>query len=167
MIGTDPPLAYQGLDHLSSKKSVTRSVLFAVCGLAFMPFAGFAAEGNCADASAQARNLRIDKDKNGSAVQLLNKSAQWRVVFRSAGEITLPRQSPDANFLAYVSTERDSPWLYVQRLSTSAREPVSPLESKPTELCFDSTGSVIRVIDSAGQVTDHDISPQLRLLPGR
>ena len=150
---------------MASRMPAVHSVLFAFCGLALVPLAA-AAESNCDNASAQSSNLRIDKDKNAWAIQVLNKSAQWRVVFRSVVEINLARQSPDTNFLAYVSSERGAPWLYVQRLSTGAREPVSPLESKPTELCFDSTTSVIHVI-SSGVVTDYDISPQLRLLPGR
>ena len=128
---------------------------------------GAAAEGNCDNASVQSRDLRIDRNKNAWAIQVLDKSAHWRVVFRSLVEINLPRQSPDANFVAYVSSERGADWLYVQRLSTGTREPVSALESKPAELCFDSTASVIHVIDSSGRVTDYDISPQLRLLPGR
>ena len=146
--------------------SVAQSVLFATCGLWFVPLLGAAADGNCDNASVQSRNLRIDKEKNAWAIQVLNKSAQWRVVFRSVGEINLVRQSPDTNFLAFVSSERGAPWLYLQRLSTGAREPVSPLESKPAELCFDSTSSVIYVI-SSGLVSNYDISPQLRLLPGR
>jgi hypothetical protein len=151
---------------LASRMSVVPSVLFAFCGLSLVPLLGAAAEGNCDNASAQSRNLRIDKEKNAWVIQVLNKSAQWRVVFRSVEEINLARQSPDTNFLAYVSSERGAPWLYLLRLSTGAREPVSPLESKPAELCFDSTASVIYVI-SSGLVTSHDISPQLRLLPGR
>lgn len=112
-------------------------------------------------------NLRIEKERNASAIQILDKSAKWRVVFRSAGEIDFPRQSPDENFLAYVSTERGTSWLYLQRLSTSAREPVSALDAKPSELCFDATASVLHVVGAAGVVKDFDISPQLRLLPGR
>jgi hypothetical protein len=140
--------------------------LFASCAFAFVPLAG-AAEGNCDDASAQSRDLRIERGKNASAIQILDKSAHWRVVYRSVVEIDLPRQSPDANFIAYVASERGTDWLYVQRLSTGAREPVSALESKPAELCFDSAASKIHVIDSSGRVTDYDIAPQLRLLPGR
>lgn len=155
------------LDHPAPGMTVVRSVLFALCGLAFAPLSAAAAQANCDDASAQSDNLRIDKEKNGSAIQVLDKSAKWRVVFRSVVEINLPRQSPDANFLAYVSSERGATWLYLQRLSTGAREPVSSLETKPADLCFDSTASVIHVINAAGTVTDYDFSNQLRLLPGR
>lgn len=151
---------------MASRMLVVQSVLFAFCGLSLVPLSGAATEGNCDNATVQSSNLRIDKEKNAWAIQVLNKSAQWRVVYRSAVEINLARQSTDTNFLAYVSSERGTPWLYLQRLSTGAREPVSPLESKPAELCFDSTASVIHVI-SSGLVTDYDISPQLRLLPGR
>jgi hypothetical protein len=124
-------------------------------------------EDPCANASTQSENLRLEKDKSAWVVQLLDKSAHWRVVFRSLVEINLPRQSQDANFLAYVSSERGSPWLYVQRLSTGAKEPVSSLESRPTNLCFDSAASVVHVVFSSGAVTDYDITSQLRLLPGR
>ena len=125
------------------------------------------AEDPCANTSIQSQNLRVEKEKNGSAIEILDKSAHWRVVFRSPVEITLPRQSQDTNFLAYVSNERESTWLYLQRLSTGAREPVSSLEAKPINLCFDSTASVIHVVFSSGAVTDYDITAQLRLLPGR
>jgi len=138
--------------------------------LALAPFAwSYAAtpEDPCANTSTQSENLRLEKDKNAWVVQMLDKSAHWRVVFRSPIEINLPRQSQDANFLAYVSSERGSPWLYVQRLSTGAKEPVSSLESKPTNLCFDSAASVIHVVFSPGTVMDYDITSQLRLLPGR
>jgi hypothetical protein len=135
--------------------------------LAFVPLFAAAAEGNCDNASAQSRDLRLEKEKSAWAIQLLDKSARWRVVFRSVAELNLPRQSPDANFLAYVSSERGAPWLYLLRLSTGSKEPVSALESKPADLCFDSTASVIHVIASSGAVSDYDISPQLRLLPGR
>jgi len=100
-------------------------------------------------------------------IEILDKSAHWRVVFRSLVEINLPRQSQDTNFLTYVSNERGLPWLYLQRLSTGAKEPVSSLESKPINLCFDSSASVIHVVFSSGAVTDYDITSQLRLLPGR
>ena len=124
-------------------------------------------EESCADASIQSQNLRVEKEKNASVIQVLDKSAHWRAVFRSLVEITLPRQSQDSNFLAYVSIEGGSPWLYLQRLSTGAREPVSSLDSKPINLCFDATASVIHVVFSSGAVTDYDITSQLRLLPGR
>ena len=146
---------------------VVQFALFAFCGLSLAPLSFAAAEGKCDNASVQSSNLRVDKEKNAWAIQVLDKSARWRVVFRSVVEINLARQSPDTNFLAYVSSERGAPWLYVQRLSTGAREPVSRLESKPAELCFDSTASVIYVISSSGLVAGYDISPQLRLLPGR
>jgi len=139
--------------------------------LALTPFAWSSSaatpEDACANTSTQSENLRLEKDKSAWVIQILDKSAHWRVVFRSLVEINLPRQSQDANFLAYVSSERGSPWLYVQRLSTGAKEPVSSLESKPTNLCFDSTASVIHVVFSPGAVTDYDIASQLRLLPGR
>lgn len=151
---------------MASRMLVVRSAFFAFCGLLLVPLSGTAAEGSCDDASIQSRNLRVDKEKNAWMIQVLDKSARWRVVFRSVVEISLARQSPDSSFLAYISSERGTPWLYLQRLSTGAREPVSPLESKPAELCFDSTASVIHVV-SSGAVTDYDISPQLRLLPGR
>ena len=144
-----------------------QAVLFASCGLSLVPSSGAAAESNCQDASVQSRDLRIDKEKNAWTIQVLDRSAKWRNVFRSSAEISLPRQSPDGNFLAYVSSERGTTWLYLQRLSTSAREPVSSLESKPAELCFDPTASVIHVIGSTGLVTHYDIGPQQRLLPGR
>ena len=124
-------------------------------------------EDPCANTSSQSNNLRVEKEKSASVIEILDKSARWRAVFRSLVEITLPRQSPDANFLTYVSTEGGSPWLYLLRLSTGAREPVSSLESKPINLCFDSTASVIHVVFSSGAVTDYDITSQLRLLPGR
>jgi hypothetical protein len=146
---------------------VKHSALFAFCVFAFGPLLGAAAEGNCVDASAQASNLRIEKEKSASAIQILDKSARWRVVFRSPAEINLPRQSPDTNFVAYVSSEQGAPWLYLLRLSTGAREPVSALESKPSDLCFDATAPVMHVIDASGRVRDYDISSQLRLLPGR
>jgi hypothetical protein len=152
---------------LASKKLVVQSALLAFCGLSLVPLSRAAAEGNCDDATAQSRNLRIDREKNAWAIQVLGKSAQWRVVFRSVVEVNLARQSPDNNFLAYASSERGTPWLYLQRLSTGAREPVAQLESKPAELCFDSTASVIYVISTSGAVTSYDISPQLRLMPGR
>jgi hypothetical protein len=125
------------------------------------------AEESCANSSIQSQNLRVDKVKSGSVVEVLDKSAHWRVVFRSPVEINLPRQSQDTNFLAYISTERESTWLYLQRLSTGAREPVSSLDSKPINLCFDSAASVIHVVFSSGAVTDYDVTSQLRLLPGR
>lgn len=149
----------------------SRSLKAFLVLLALNPFAcsSFAATGeeSCANASTQSQNLRVEKEKNASVIQVLDKSAHWRVVFRSLVEINLPRQSQDTNFLAYVSSEGESPWLYLQRLSTGAREPVSSLDSKPTNLCFDSTASVIHVVFSSGAVTDYDISSQLRLLPGR
>lgn len=126
-----------------------------------------AAENPCANASTQSDNLRVEKERNASAIEVLDKSAHWRVVFRSLVEIDLPRQSPDTNYLAYVSSEHESPSLYVQRLSTGAREPVSSLASKPVDLCFDSNGSVIHVVFPSGAVTDYDITSQQRLLPGR
>ena len=126
-----------------------------------------AAENPCADASSQSDNLRVEKDRNASAIEVLDKSAHWRVVFRSLAEVDLPRQSPDTNYLAYVSGEGGSPSLYLQRPSTGAKEPVASLESKPVDLCFDSNGSVIHVVFSSGAVTDYDITSQQRLLPGR
>jgi hypothetical protein len=125
------------------------------------------AEESCANSSIQSQNLRVEKGRSGSVVEVLDKSAHWRVVFRSPVEINLPRQSQDTNFLAYISTERESTWLYLQRLSTGAREPVSSLDSKPINLCFDSAASVIHVVFSSGAVTDYDVTSQLRLLPGR
>ena len=149
----------------------SRSLRALLVLLALTPFAcsssAAAAEDPCANASAQSENLRLEKEKNASVVQILDKSAHWRVVFRSLVEINLPRQSQDANFLTYVSNEGGSIWLYLQRLSSGAKEPVSSLESKPTNLCFDSTASVIHVVFSSGAVTDYDITSQLRLLPGR
>ena len=149
----------------------SRSLKALLVVLALNPFAcsSYAAtpEESCADASSQSQNLRLEKEKNGSVVEILDKSAHWRVVYRSPAEINLPRQSQDSNFLAYVSSERGSPWLYLQRLSTGAREPVSSLDSKPDNLCFDSGASVIHVVFSSGAVTDYDITSQLRLLPGR
>jgi len=124
-------------------------------------------EDPCANASNQSQNLRVEKEKNASVLEILDKSAHWRAVFRSLVEINFPRQSQDTNFLAYVSNERGSPWLYLLRISTGAKEPVSSLESQPVNLCFDSTASVIHVVLSSGAVTDYDIASQLRLLPGR
>lgn len=129
--------------------------------------AAVAAENPCANASTQSNNLRVEKERNASVIEVLDKSAHWRSVFRSLVEVTLPRQSPDTNYLAYVSSEGGSPWLYLQRPSTGAREPVSSLESKPVDLCFDSNASVIHVVFSSGAVTDYDITSQQRLLPGR
>jgi hypothetical protein len=147
--------------------SLIHSVVLACCVSAFLHAAAAAAEGNCDNASAQSRDLRIEKEKSAWAIQILDKSARWRVVFRSGAELNLPRQSPDTNFVAYVSAERGAPWLYLQRLSTNSKEPVSALESNPADLCFDATAPVIHVVGSSGAVTDFDISPQLRLLPGR
>lgn len=138
--------------------------------LALTPYACSSAatpEDPCANASIQSENLRVEKEKSGSIVEVLDKSAHWRVVFRSLVEINLPRQSQDANFLTYVSNEGGSPGLYLQRLSTEAREPVSSLESMPINLCFDAATSMIHVVFSSGAVTDYDITSQLRLLPGR
>ena len=126
-----------------------------------------AAENPCASASSQSDNLRVEKERNASVIELLDKSSHWRVVFRSLVEIDLPRQSQDTNFLSYVSNEGGSPWLYLQRLSTGAREPVSSLDSKPSDLCFDSATTAVHVVFPSGTVTDYDITPQLRLLPGR
>ena len=151
---------------LASKSLIALLVLFVSSPFARLSSAA-TPEESCANASSQSQNLRVEKAKNGTTVEILDKSAHWRVVFRSVAEINLPRQSPDANFLAYVSSERGSPWLYLQRLSTSANEPVSSLDSNPINLCFDSTASVLHVVFSSGAVTDYDISPQLRLLPGR
>ena len=140
--------------------------------LASIPFACSSSaaatpEDPCVDASSQSQNLRAEKQKNASVIELLDKSARWRAVLRSPVEITLPRQSPDSNFLAYVSSERGSPWLYLLRISTGAKEPVSSLEAQPVNLCFDSTASVLHVVFSPGAVSDYDIASQLRLLPGR
>lgn len=149
----------------------SRSLKALLVLLALNPFArpssAATPEESCANASIQAQNLRVEKEKNASVIQILDKSAHWRVVFRSLVEITLPRQSQDTNFLTYVSVERGSPWLNLQRLSTGAREPVSSLDSTPINLCFDTTASVIHVVSSSGVVTDYDITSQLRLLPGR
>ena len=149
----------------------SRSLKAFLVLLAFSPIAGPSSaatpEESCANSSTQSQNLRVEKEKNASVIQVLDKSAHWRVVFRSLVEINLPRQSQDTNFLAYVSSERDSTWLYVQRVSTGAREPVSSLDSKPINLCFDSSASVIHVVFPSGVVTDYDITSQLRLLPGR
>ncbi len=125
------------------------------------------AEDPCTNTSIQSENLRVEKEKSATVIEILDKSAHWRVVFRSLVEINLPRQSQDTNFLTYVSNERGSPWLYLQRISTGAKEPVSSLEGKPADLCFDSNASVIHVVFSSGAVTDYDITAQLRLLPGR
>lgn len=149
----------------------SRSLEALLVLLAFSPFAGSSSaatpEESCANTSIQSENLRVEKEKNASVIEILDKSAHWRVVFRSLVEINLPRQSQDTNFLTYVASELGSPRLYLQRLSTGAREPVSSLDSKPINLCFDSTASVIHVIFSSGVVTDYDITSQLRLLPGR
>ena len=149
----------------------SRSLIAVLVLLASSPFARSSSaatpEESCANASIQSQNLRVEKEKNATVVQVLDKSAHWRVVFRSVVEINLPRQSQDTNFLAYVSSERGSSWLYLQRLSTGAREPVSSLDSNPINLCFDANASVIHVVFSSGAVTDYDIAPQLRLLPGR
>jgi len=149
----------------------SRSLKAFLILLAFNPIADPSSaatpEESCGNSSTQSQNLRVEKERNASVIQVLDKSAHWRVVFRSLVEINLPRQSLDTNFLAYVSSESDSPWLYVQRVSTGAREPVSALDSKPVNLCFDSSTSVIHVVFPSGAVTDYDISSQLRLLPGR
>ena len=149
----------------------SRSLRALLVLLALTPFACSSSaatpEDPCANASSQSENLRLEREKNASVIEILDKSARWRVVFRSLVEINLPRQSQDTNFLTYVSNERGSSWLYLQRLSTGAREPVSSLESKPIDLCFDSATSVIHVVFSSGAVTDYDIASQLRLLPGR
>jgi hypothetical protein len=137
------------------------SIQFACTSSAATP------EDPCANASSQSQNLRVEKEKNASVIEILDKSARWRAVLRSPVEINLPRQSPDSNFLAYVSSERGSPWLYLLRISTGAKEPVSSLESQPINLCFDSTASVMHVVFSSGAVSDYDIASQLRLLPGR
>jgi hypothetical protein len=143
------------------------SALLVLIGWAPFACPSFAADNPCAGASAQSENLRIEKERNASVVQTLDKSAHWRVLVRSVVEIDLPHQSPDAALLTYVSNERGSPWLYLQRLSTGAREPVASLESKPIDLCFDASASVIHAVFSSGAVTDYDISSQQRLLPGR
>jgi hypothetical protein len=149
----------------------SRSLKALLVLLALNPFACSTSvagpEESCANASIQSQNLRVEKEKNATVIQILDKSAHWRVVFRSLVELYLPRQSQDTNFLTYVSSEGGSFWLYLQRLSTGAREPVSALDSKPTNLCFDSAASVIHVVFSSGAVTDYDITSQLRLLPGR
>jgi len=149
----------------------SRSLKALLVLLALTPFARSSSaatpEDPCANASIQSENLRVEKEKNASVIEMLDRSAHWRVVFRSPVEINLPRQSQGTNLLTYVSNERGSPWLYLQRLSSAAREPVSSLESKPINLCFDSTASVIHVVCSSGAVTDYDITSQLRLLPER
>jgi hypothetical protein len=152
---------------MAAKASRVLLVLLALSTFACPFLSASAVEDTCANSSVQASNLRVEKEKNASAIQILDKSAHWRVVFRSPAEINLPRQSPDTNFLAYVFNERGAPWLYLQRLSTGSKEPVSALEAKPADLCFDATAPVIHVIGPSGAVTDYDISPQLRLLPGR
>jgi len=156
----------QEKDPLASKSLIALLVLLASTPFACLSSAA-TPEESCANASIQAQNLRVEKEKNASVIQILDKSAHWRVAIRSAVEINLPRQSQDTNFLAYVSSEGGSPWLYLQRLSTGAKEPVSALDSSPVNLCFDSTASLIHVVFSSGAVTDYDITSQLRLLPGR
>jgi hypothetical protein len=151
---------------LASRSLKALLVLLALSPLACSSSAA-TPEESCANASTQSQNLRVGKERNASVIEILDKSAHWRVVSRSLVEIYLPRQSQDTNFLTYVSSERGSPWLYLQRLSTGAREPVSSLDSKPINLCFDSNASVIHVVFSSGAVTDYDITSQLRLLPGR
>jgi hypothetical protein len=151
---------------LASRSFRPLVVLFALTPYACSSSAA-TPEDPCANTSSQSENLRVEREKNASAIEILDKSAHWRVVFRSLVEIDLPRQSRDTNFLTYVSNERGSAWLYLQRLSTGAREPVSSLESKPINLCFGSAASVIHVVFSSGAVTDYDITSQLRLLPGR
>jgi len=163
--------AYSSVRHGRTFPLASRSFKALLVLLASGPFvfpsSPAASEESCANASAQSQNLRVEKEKNATVIELLDKSAHWRVVFRSLVEISLPRQSQDTNFLAYVSSEGGSPWLYLQRLSTGAREPVSSLDSKPINLCFDASASVIHVVLSSGTVSDYDITSQLRLLPGR
>src|SRR4029077_13670752 len=141
----------------------SKSLIALLLVLASTPFAYLSSsatpEESCGNASTQSQSLRVEKEKNATVVEILDKSAHWRVAIRSAVEINLPRQSQDTNFLAYFSSERGSPWLYVQRLSTGAKEPVSSLDSSPVNLCFDSTASVIHVVFSSGAVTDYNITP--------
>ena len=127
-----------------------------------------AAETPCAGASAQAKDLRVKKETNTSAIEVFDQSAQaYRVVFRSIAKIELPRRSPDGTFLAYVSTEPGSPWLYLQRLSTGAREAISELDPSPTELCFDPASTVIHTVTPSGTAADYNIEAQMKLLPSR
>ena len=133
-----------------------------VCTAAFS-----AVDAPCVNSSTQSKDLRVAKEKGASAIQVLDHTAQaYRVVFRSIAKIELPRRSPDGMYLAYISNERGKPWLYIQRLSTGAREAVSALDATPSGLCFDAANPTIHAVSSGGEVADFDISTQLKLLPG-
>jgi Tol biopolymer transport system component len=143
-----------------------RYILLILCVMLGPSRVGWSSESPCAGTSTQAKDLRVVNEKKQMALEVFDRASQaWRVVFRTMRQVAVPRRSPDGRLLAYVSDERGVPQLFLQRLSSGQREPISDLTAIPSELCFDTTDPVIHVLDSSGATTDRNFAVQEKRLP--
>jgi hypothetical protein len=118
---------------------------------------------------AQTERVRVIETHSLHELEFRKSPAEeWRRVVSSKERVDFPISTMDGAYVAYIGEMRIrdklTPWLYLQRISTGWREAVIPLAELPKQICFDTSGVSLYIVEGSGERRTIDLSEQIKLL---